>query len=81
MTTKKETATVHELIPKHEKLSDQEKQKLLSEMNINFKDLPKIFKNDPAIASTEVKAGDIIKITRKSATAKETTFFRGVIDA
>jgi DNA-directed RNA polymerase subunit H len=51
-------------------------------MQINFKDLPKITNKDPAILEiAEVKSGDIIKITRKSSTAKETVFYRGVIDA
>lgn len=73
--------TKHELIPIHEKLSEQEKEKLFSELNVNFKDMPKILKKDPAIAEIETKAGDIIKITRKSTTAKETVFYRGVVDA
>ncbi len=73
--------TKHELIPVHEKLSEQEREKLLSDLKTNFKDLPKIIKEDPAIAEMGIKAGDIIKITRKSATAKETVFFRGVTDA
>ncbi len=73
--------TKHGLIPIHEKLSEQEKEKLFSELKVNFKDMPKIFRNDTAIAEADVKAGDIIKVTRKSATAKETVFYRGVIDA
>ena len=73
--------TKHELIPLHEKLSEQEKEKLFSDLKVNFKDMPKIFRNDAAISEMDVKAGDIIRITRKSATAKETVFFRGVVDA
>ena len=78
---KEKMKTKHELIPSHEKLYSEEKEKLLKEMNINFKDLPKIFKSDPAIAELNVKSEDVIKITRKSATAKESSFYRGVIDA
>jgi DNA-directed RNA polymerase subunit H len=80
MTTKK-AVIKHEIVPLHERLSDAEKEKLLSELGINFKDLPKIYKSDAAVAEIEVKQGDIIKITRKSSTAGETIFFRGVIDA
>ena len=78
-TTKKQTK--HELIPLHEKVTDAERTKLLSEIGISFKNLPKIYKNDPALAEMDIKIGDVIKITRKSSTAKETVFYRGVIDA
>lgn len=71
----------HELVPLHEKVSDSEKQKLLVEMNISFKDLPKIYRNDAGIAHMDVKNGDVIKVQRQSSTAKVTTFYRGVIDA
>lgn len=82
ITTKKKAFENHILFPKHQKLSDGEKEKLLSEMGINFKDLPKILRNDSMIVSDEsIKTGDIIKITRKSSTAKEAIFYRGVIDA
>ena len=71
----------HELVPLHEKISSEEKEKLLKEININFKDLPKIYRSDPAISEMDVKPGDVIKVMRKSGTAKETVFYRGVIDA
>lgn len=80
-TTKPKETVKHELIPVHEKISEAEKQKLLHEMNINFKDMPKIYINDSAIAHMDLKVGDIIKITRKSSTSKQAIFFRGVIDA
>ncbi|HME86838.1 MAG TPA: DNA-directed RNA polymerase subunit H [Candidatus Nanoarchaeia archaeon] len=80
-TIKKKTVEKHELIPIHEKISDSEKQTLFSEKGISFKDLPKINRNDPAVVDMEVKIGDVIKITRASSTAKETVFYRGVIDA
>ena len=71
----------HELVPLHEKLSGEEREKLLKEMQINFKDLPKMYMDDPALAEMDVKGGDVIKISRKSRTAKETVYFRGVVDA
>ena len=83
MATAKKAKTVenHEVIPLHEKLSDGEKEKLLVELNVAFKDLPKIFINDSAVVNMDVKLGDIIKVTRKSGTSKVATFYRGVIDA
>ena len=68
----------HQLVPKHEKLSDKAKQDLLAKYNITLIDLPRIYKNDPAIAHLDVKAGDVIRVTRKSLTAGTTFYFRGV---
>jgi len=70
----------HSLIPKHSKLSDSQKEKLLENYNISIKELPRIAKTDPAIISLNVKPGEVIKITRKSETASEAIFYRVVID-
>lgn len=70
----------HTLIPKHEKISEDEKLKLFEKYNITFKELPKIIKNDPAIRHFDVKVGDVIRITRKSPTAGRAIFYRGVSD-
>ena len=69
----------HILIPKHIKLSDKGKKELLEKYHISIKELPKINNDDPAICDLNEKAGDIIKITRKSRTAGEALFYRGVI--
>ena len=70
----------HSLIPKHSKLSDTQKEKLLENYNISITELPKIAKTDPAIISLNGKPGDVIKIIRKSQTASEAIFYRVVID-
>ncbi len=70
----------HTLIPKHSKLSDAQKEKLLEKYNISVKELPMILKTDSAIVSLAAKPGDVIKITRKSLTASEAEFYRVVID-
>lgn len=69
----------HVLIPKHIKLSEKEKKELFEKYNISLKELPKIKKNDPAIAQLNAEVGDVIKIIRKSPTAGEAIFYRGVI--
>ena len=71
----------HDLIPKHIKLSEKEKEQLLKKYNISIKELPKIYKNDPALKNMDVKSGDVIKIIRKSSTAGEAVYCRGVINA
>jgi len=70
----------HSLIPKHTKLVEKQKVKLLEEYNISQKELPRILKTDSAIISLNAKPGDVIKITRKSLTAGETVFYRVVVD-
>ena len=78
---KKQAALTHNLIPKHIKVSDKEKQDVFATYNITFKELPKILKKDSAIKHLNVKKGDVIKIIRKSVTAGEFVFYRGVVDA
>ena len=71
---------LHELVPKHEKLSEKEATALMEKYHATLRELPKIGSNDPGIQGLGVKQGDIIKITRKSYTAGETVFYRGVVD-
>ena len=77
---KKFKADKHMLIPKHAKLSDAQKEKLLEKYSVSLKDLPRVLKTDPAIISLDAKPGDVIKITRKSVTAKETPYYRLVVE-
>lgn len=70
----------HILVPVHTKISDAEKQKLYNTYNITSKGLPKIFRDDPALAKLAVEVGDIIKIQRQSKTAGVSTYYRVVVD-
>jgi DNA-directed RNA polymerase subunit H (RpoH/RPB5) len=76
---KKIDITKHDLVPKHTILTDKEKDHLLEEYDISLAELPKIRKKDPAIAHLNPKNNDVIKITRKSSTAGEAIFYRGVV--
>ncbi len=69
----------HNLVPVHKKLSEKEKNEVLKKYNVTIKELPKILLSDPALESIEVKEGDIIKIMRKSSTAGDAVYYRGVI--
>jgi DNA-directed RNA polymerase subunit H len=71
---------VHELVPKHEKLSKKEADELLEEYNISLKQLPQISKTDAAVKHLELSAGDIIRIERRSPTAGVAIFYRVVVD-
>ena len=70
----------HVLIPKHKKLSEASKKKILEKFNITVAQLPKIRGDDPAIIALDVRPGDVIEVTRSSLTAGETIYYRGVSD-
>lgn len=80
MAVAKKEALIHVLVPKHTKLSEKEKEELFKRYNITIRELPKIFKSDPAISHLDVKENDVIRIDRKSPTAGNSVFYRGVID-
>jgi DNA-directed RNA polymerase subunit H len=71
----------HVLVPKHSKLSEKEKGELFKDYKINGEELPIILKTDPAIEGLDLKPGDVIKIIRKSPTAKTSVFYRVVMNA
>jgi DNA-directed RNA polymerase subunit H len=68
----------HVLVPKHTKLTNEEKEKLFEKYNITTRELPKILITDPAIQKLDPKIGDVIRIERKSLTAGNSIFYRGV---
>jgi DNA-directed RNA polymerase subunit H len=70
----------HALTPKHLKVSDREKKHVLERYRAILRDLPKIYKTDPAIINLDAKPGDVIKILRQSQTAGEAVFYRVVVD-
>ncbi|MCX6821206.1 MAG: DNA-directed RNA polymerase subunit H [Candidatus Aenigmarchaeota archaeon] len=71
----------HELIPKHILLSQQEKEEVIKHYGIRkINQFPKILKSDPVVQLLEAKPGDLIKIIRKSDTAKESIYYRVVIE-
>lgn len=69
----------HVLMPKHVKLSEKEKNEILEKYHIALRELPKIRKDDPSIASLNAEVGDVIKIMRESPTAGKVVFYRGVV--
>ncbi len=69
----------HSLVPEHKKLSEKEKTELFNKHKITLNELPKILTSDPAIADLDVEEGDVIEIRRKSATAGNSIYYRGVI--
>ncbi len=70
----------HEMVPEHVLLTPEESAEVLKAYNIEAPQLPKIHITDPAAKEIEAKVGDIIKVIRKSTTAKQSIFYRLVID-
>ena len=59
----------HELVPKHDKISDREREDLIKILNIkSVSQLPIIYKTDPVAKYIGLKENDICKITRPSET-------------
>jgi DNA-directed RNA polymerase subunit H len=72
------TKANHILVPKHEKISDEEKKALFERYKISVRELPKIMITDAALTGMEIQIGDVIKITRTSSTAGIAVYYRGV---
>ncbi|MBI5872358.1 DNA-directed RNA polymerase subunit H [archaeon] len=77
--TKEVDIIKHELVPKHIILNENEKNELLKKYGITLRQLPRISATDPVIKVLNGKIGDVVKITRKSAVAGETPYYRVVI--
>lgn len=72
--------TKHHLVPKHTKLGEVEKSKILGKYGIESQSFPKILSDDPAIKKLDVKSGDVIKIDRQSKTAGVSEYYRVVVE-
>jgi DNA-directed RNA polymerase subunit H len=70
----------HELVPKHEIMSEGELKSVLSKYFIDKEQLPKIKVQDPVIKEIGATIGDVVKITRMSHTAGEADYYRLVIE-
>lgn len=70
----------HNLVPRHEILSEDEKSGLLSRYRVHAYQLPQISSSDPAAKAIGAQPGDILKIRRKSPTAGEHIAYRYVIE-
>ena len=78
--TKSFDISKHQVVPKHSKLGDKDKEKLLEKYNISVTQLPKILKNDAAIKALKLKQGDVVKIIRESPNVGTIVFYRGVVN-
>lgn len=70
----------HMLVPKHEIMTEEEISEEFSDVDYDFKDLPKIKSGDPVVKAIGAKTGNILRITRKSDTAGKFVTYRIVED-
>jgi DNA-directed RNA polymerase subunit H (RpoH/RPB5) len=70
----------HVLVPKHEILTEKEKSQLLEQYKIQPYQMPQVKSADPAVKAIGAKAGDVLRIIRKSSTAGEHVAYRYVVE-
>ena len=82
MATEKEQFNImnHDLVPLQTIISEKEKEELFIKYDITPNKLPKILNTDPVSIFIGAKPGQIVKIIRKSHTAKEAVAYRLVTE-
>ena len=70
----------HMLVPTHEIMTEEEIADEFSDVEYDFKDLPKIRSDDPVVKAIDAKVGDVLRITRESQTACVFVTYRIVED-
>lgn len=80
MEEKELKVSVHILVPKHEIVPQKEAEEIFKQFNAKPEQLPFILARDPAALEMGAKPGDLIRITRRSETAGETTYYRYVVE-
>lgn len=68
--------TEHELVPKHEVLSTEEKEQLMVRYNLRDSQLPRMYLTDPITKYFGLKRGEVVKIIRSSETAGRYVTYR-----
>ncbi len=70
----------HVLVPKHEIVPAEEREKLLNEYRVQPYQLPRLKASDPGAKAIGAKPGDVVRILRDSPTAGKYTSYRYVVE-
>ncbi|KAK6463687.1 DNA-directed RNA polymerases II 24 kDa polypeptide [Scheffersomyces coipomensis] len=68
--------THHELVPKHIRLSKDEKKQLLERYRLKESQLPRVQRDDPVASYLGLKRGEVVKIIRRSETSGRYASYR-----
>ncbi len=71
--------TKHEMVPKHEILSEKAVEKVLKKYRVKAHQMPRIKIIDPVVKAIGAEVGNVLKITRPSQTAGEAITYRYVV--
>jgi DNA-directed RNA polymerase subunit H len=71
----------HELVPIHIIASEEEIQLVLNHYGIEKNQLPRIFRDDPAVKVLGARPGQVVRIERDSPTAGKTFYYRLVVNS
>ncbi|MFW9805142.1 MAG: DNA-directed RNA polymerase subunit H [Candidatus Thorarchaeota archaeon] len=71
----------HELVPPHVIASDEEIKLVLEHYGITKSQLPRIYRDDPAVRVLGARPGQVIRIERSSPTAGRSYYYRLVVDS
>jgi len=70
----------HVLVPKHEIVAAEDREKLLNEYRVQPYQLPRLKASDPGAKAIGAKPGDVVRIIRDSPTAGKYTSYRYVVE-
>ncbi len=70
----------HALVPKHEIVTPEERQKLLDQYRVQPYQLPRLLSSDPAVKVIGARTGDIVRVIRNSPTAGKYVSYRYVVE-
>ena len=70
----------HELVPDHKFATKEEVDVLRQKYGIELPQLPRISLTDPVVRTLGAKVGDVLRITRDSATARISVTYRVVVE-
>jgi len=70
----------HVLVPKHEIVNPDDREKLLKKYRAHPHQLPRLKSSDPAVLAIGAKPGDVVRIIRDSPTAGKYVSYRHVVE-